>query len=44
MDVLEKRRDWGDSFFIVGDVVGGKNEGYISALKSAAIYFLENIV
>jgi hypothetical protein len=32
IDILEKRRDWEESFFIIRDVVEGKNEGYISAL------------
>lgn len=40
IDILEKRRGWEESFFIIRDVVEGKNEGYISALTPAIIYFL----
>ena len=40
IDILEKRKGWEESFFIIRDVVEGKNEGYISALTPAIIYFL----
>ncbi|MCP8308975.1 MAG: PIN domain-containing protein [archaeon] len=39
IDVLTKRADWEKSFDIIRNIIEGKNEGYISALTPAIIYF-----
>jgi len=40
IDIQRKREDWKASFAIVESVVNGRNQGYISALTPAIIYFL----
>ncbi len=40
IDILEKRENWENSFAVVRSVVQGENEGYVSALTAALIYFL----
>lgn len=39
IDVLTKRADWKKSFDIIRNILECKNEGYISALTPAIIYF-----
>lgn len=40
IDVQRKREGWTKSFEVIRSVLEGKNEGYISALTPAIIYFL----
>ena len=40
IDVQRQRRNWNASYSILKTVVDGKNEGFISALTPAIMYFL----
>jgi predicted nucleic acid-binding protein len=40
IDVQRQRRNWDTSYLILKTVIDGKNEGFISALTPAIIYFL----
>lgn len=44
IDIQRKRGGWKGSFALVKSVVDGKNEGYVSALTPAIIYFLRRRV
>lgn len=44
IDIQRKRANWSKSFAVVETVVDGENEGYISALTPAIIYFLRRRV
>jgi predicted nucleic acid-binding protein len=40
IDIQRKRDGWKESFALVKSVIEGQNEGHISALTPAIIYFL----
>jgi len=40
IDVQRRRRNWNASYSVLKTVIDGKNEGFISALTPAIIYFL----